>query len=84
MPCFFNTKAVQCNYHWTDFIIIFLPFPVLDSAVKFTDELRPVRIPSIPIVDPDAFAGSSVSIMGWGDGSRKSLESDEIQVYKQR
>jgi hypothetical protein len=59
-------------------------FPVLDSAVNFTDEVRPVRIPNAPVQDPDVFAGSSVTIMGWGDGSRMTLDSVEIRVYTKR
>ena len=58
--------------------------PVLDSAVNFTDEIRPVRIPKYPVQDPDHLAGLSVTIMGWGDGSRQTLDSVEIQVYQKR
>ncbi len=59
-------------------------FLVLDSAVKFTDQMLPIRLPSSPIEDPDVNAGSSVSIMGWGTGAKKILETADIQVYKQR
>jgi len=59
-------------------------FLVLDSAVKFTDQILPIRLPSSPIEDPDVNAGSSVSIIGWGKGAKKILETADIQVYKQR
>jgi hypothetical protein len=44
----------------------------------------PIRLPSSPIEDPDVNAGSSVSIIGWGNGAKKTLETADIQVYKQR
>ena len=59
-------------------------FPVLDSAVKFTDLIKPVRLPSISNENPDVYAGSSVSIMGWGNGTKKTLETADIQVYEGR
>ena len=62
----------------------FSRFLVLDSAVKFTDQILPIRLPSSPIEDPDVNAGLSVSIIGWGNGAKKTLETADIQVYKQR
>jgi hypothetical protein len=61
-----------------------LSFSVLDSAVKFTDQIRPIRLPSISTENPDVYAGSSVSIMGWGNGTKKTLEMADIQVYERR
>jgi hypothetical protein len=61
-----------------------ISFPVLDSAVKFTNQIRPVRLPSISTENPDFYAGSSVLIMGWGNGTKKTLETADIQVYEER
>jgi len=44
----------------------------------------PIRLPSSPIDNPDVNAGSSVSIIGWGKGAKKILETADIQVYQQR
>jgi hypothetical protein len=52
--------------------------------VKFTDQIRPIRLPSISNENPDVYAGSSVSIMGWGNGTKKTLETADIQVYEKR
>ena len=57
---------------------------VLDSAVNFTDQVLPVRLPSIPIEDPDVYSGSRVSIMGWGNGTTNTLQTADLEVYKQR
>ncbi len=62
--------------------ITFHFFLVLDSAVKFTNQILPIRLPSSPIEDPDVNADSSVSIIG--TGAKKILETANIQVYKQR
>jgi hypothetical protein len=52
--------------------------------VKFSDLIKPIRLPSISNENPDVYAGSSVSIMGWGNGTKKTLETADIQVYEGR
>jgi hypothetical protein len=52
--------------------------------VKFTDQIRPIRLPSISTENADFYAGSSVVIMGWGNGTKKTLETADIQVYEER
>jgi hypothetical protein len=59
-------------------------FSVFDSAVSFTDQILPIRLPKVSVDDPDVYVGSSVSIMGWGTGAKNILETADIQVYKQR
>ncbi len=52
--------------------------------MNFTEFVRPVRLPSVALEDPDVYAGYGVSIMGWGDRRRTKLLTADIQVYGKR
>jgi hypothetical protein len=50
----------------------------------FTESIWPVRLPSASIEDPDIYAGDSVSISGWGKGTKTTLDTADIQIYTQK
>jgi hypothetical protein len=81
---FNSDKSKPCLNHYSKIKIRFFYISVLDSAVLFTDNILPVRIPSVSIEDPDVYAGDSASISGWGNGTKTSLDTADIQIYKEK
>ena len=65
-------------------IVYIFTYTVLGSAVKFTELIHPIRLPSVSMEDPDIYAGSAVAIMGWGNGTTTSLKTADIQVFGKR
>ena len=63
---------------------------ILDSAVKFSKQIRPVCLPNSPSIEADHLAGTAVSVSGWGKTDESSSSASEtintahISIYNQR
>jgi hypothetical protein len=63
---------------------------VLESAVQFNDNIRPVCLPDIPSPEADHLAGVAVSVSGWGKTNEfetfpsDTLKTAHLSVYNQR
>ena len=63
---------------------------ILESAVQFDNNIRPVCLPEAPSSDADHLSGAAVSVSGWGKtdeyttSASENLKTAHISVYNQR